>query len=53
MRVFDAKCPDVKSENLRQLLDRLDHNGQLFKLYYLHVSHYDYTERNVQLTFPA
>ena len=32
MRVFDAKCPDGKSENLRQLLDRLDHNGQLFKL---------------------
>ena len=37
MRVFDlnlldAKCPDGKSKSPLQLLDRLDHNDQLFEL---------------------
>ena len=36
MRVFDlnlldAKCPDRKCKSLLWLLDRLDHNDQLFE----------------------
>ena len=32
LNVLDAKCPDGKSKSLPYLLDRLDHNDQLFEL---------------------
>ena len=53
VNLLDANCPDRKSKSLLWLLDRLNHNDQLFELLYLHVSHCDFRKRSSPLTFLA